>query len=465
LGTSPKQTKSASYDSSSATASTPFPTDADSTNAPVVTELVENSTSIKNNETTVDTDVPITEEPAETITIDANSNSFVIETPSEIPIPNTEEATEIVEDSTTEDTSDEACLAVAVQEPPPLDSSSKEDNFAMTVDVVYQESSITPADISSYLNEQNIAMALWIVGCEAEATDATTAIETAEGKRRRFLEDLSIAYSQVDSWGTTGDCIEDANDANLCQQGFASSIQLYASEDASMEELANQIAEAFSATSKPFLESQDGVVGVSVRDIVSETTKEASANDIQTNPSQPNGVQRSFSTTRIIMGTVAGACLLSSLILFILIGTYKRRQRDMGSAPRTNKDVAHVPFEDEFDGDADGIDRITVKTRQHGAEQMEDQLSDDDRTPSPCHNAPGVPVPYDERKLCSSPTCPDCERLRQEGIVGRSQSAPVQFSAPNTITTSASFEPQWWKLHPNSDASRRNYGHEDKMEL
>lgn len=259
--------------------------------------------------------------------------------------------------------------------------------------------------------------------------------------------------------------MQDASDAALCKTGFVSSIQLYAGEDASAEELANVIAEAFSATSKPFLESQEGVVDVSVRDINQGNTEEASGNEILISPSQPTGVQRSFSTTRIIMGTVAGACLLSSLILFILIATYKRRQTAMGSTPRTNKDVAHVPFEDEFDEDAQVIDRITVTTQQHVGKEMEDQLGDDNRAPSPCHNAPNVPVPYDERKLCSSPTCPDCERLRQEGIVGRTQSAPVQFSAHNTITNSASFVPQWWKLHPDADASRRNYEHEDKMEL
>lgn len=224
VGTSPKQTKSSSYGSSE-TASTPFPADADSTEAPVGTELVENSASVNNNNTTVETDIPITEapagtdspiaevpadtdfsiteEPAETVTVDANSNSFVIETPSEIPIPNTEEAVDIVEDSISDNSNDEACLAVTAQEPPPLDSEEDKDIFAMTVDVLYQEASITPANISFYLDEKNIAMALWIVGCETGVTDTTT-IETAEGKRRRILEDLSITYSQVDSWEVTG---------------------------------------------------------------------------------------------------------------------------------------------------------------------------------------------------------------------------------------------------------------------
>ncbi len=124
--------------------------------------------------------------------------------------------------------------------------------------------------------------------------------------------------------------------------------------------------------------------------------------------------------------------------------------------PRTNKDVAHVPFEDEFDGDAEVMDRITATNK--GAGKRNDQQDDSDDS-LPCPYALGIPVPYDERRMCSSATCPDCERLRREGIVGRGPSAPVQFSAPT------SFEPQWWKLRPDADASRRNYEHEDAMEL
>lgn len=247
-------------------------------------------------------------------------------------------------------------------------------------------------------------------------------------------------------------------DKPLCETDFVSEIQIN-SEDASSDDLKEIIASAFGDTTKPFLESQEGVESVSIVDISLSTSEQESTDAINTNPIETTPV-RNRSTTKIIMGTIAGACLLSSLILFILIGTYQRRRR--GMKPRTNKDVAHIPFEDEFDGDAEVMDRVIVTNK--GIEKPNDQQDDSDDS-LPCPYALGIPVPYDERRMCSSATCPDCERLRREGIVGRSPSAPVQFSAPTAGRASPRFEPQWWKLRPDADASRRNYEHEDAMEL
>ena len=127
--------------------------------------------------------------------VDASSNSFVITVPSET----SEEVVETVDDGT----EDALCNSVAAQKPSPLESSSRDNTFSMTVDVVYEETLLTPEEIESFLNDQNIPMALWIVDCEEEDNDIT--IETAEGKRRRLVgETPTIAYSQVGSWEATG---------------------------------------------------------------------------------------------------------------------------------------------------------------------------------------------------------------------------------------------------------------------
>ncbi len=127
--------------------------------------------------------------------VDASSSSFVITVPSET----SEEVVESVDDSTDES----GCNSVAAQEPPPLESSSRESTFSMTVDVVYEEFSLTTKEIESYLNDQSIPMALWIVDCEGKDSDNT--IETAEGKLRRLVGETStITYSQLGSWEATG---------------------------------------------------------------------------------------------------------------------------------------------------------------------------------------------------------------------------------------------------------------------
>ena len=107
-----------------------------------------------------------------------------------------------IDESETDGTGNSVCLAVVSQEPVDAEASTRA--FSISVDVVYQTDTTSSTEIASLLDDQNLAMALWIAGCEEEANALIITIDTAPGKRRTLQEEVVINYSQVDTWTTTG---------------------------------------------------------------------------------------------------------------------------------------------------------------------------------------------------------------------------------------------------------------------
>ena len=109
-----------------------------------------------------------------------------------------------------DDNNDATCLAVSSQEPPEATIGSSATEFLFSVDIVYETDAISSADIGLYLDGGNIAMALWIAGCENEAISAL-AVDENMGTRRKLQDEMAsiipgiITYSEASFWETNSE--------------------------------------------------------------------------------------------------------------------------------------------------------------------------------------------------------------------------------------------------------------------
>lgn len=274
--------------------------------------------------------------------------------------------------------------------------------------------------------------------------------------------------------------------APLCQQGFSSNIQLQASENASSEDLTNQIARAFGATSKPALESQQGVSGVTIREISRDSDSVSQVLESETNQSAAQDNRR---RRTIIFGSIGGFCLLVIFSILLLTCLYKKRRKAYVFLGKNA--VPHVPFKDEIENDRENdnesisftntedsdVDLILVKSNEIEETNSTFEKSNNGQgnggtpniTASPCYNATDIPVPFDERRECSSATCQECESTRREGNGRRpiqspspKKSIPIKIGVHNSLVT-PDFEKR--RLLLDADASRRNYVHDDSLVL
>jgi hypothetical protein len=349
------------------------------------------------------------------------------------------------------------CIAVFSQQPVDAQASTRE--FSISVDAVYQTDTTSSTEIESHLDDQSLAMALWIAGCEEEA-NALNTMDKAAGKRRKLQEvaPVLIYYSQIDSWKTTGglifffvqnnhprpnffrgtdrrlspffvsfrnfktgSCEEEgsgelmASSSPLCQQKFTSTVQIHSTDDALAEYLTTQITNAFETSVKSFIEFKEGVVAVAIDEIEEEARPESNVDELQTDETQnQSAIAKDNRRTTIIAGSVVAACGIVCILLLVLIGIYEKRRKtshpNLGYRGRT-----HVPFVDEFeeDGDSDEDssvrDLVFVSTHKvipsDESDTDEEYDASEDIPPpptgpdtSPCHNAsiPINPAPFDE---------------------------------------------------------------------
>jgi len=399
--------------------------------------------------------------------------------------------------------SNAACLAVFSQEP--VDAQASTRDFSISVDVLYQTDTTSSTEIVSHLDDQNLAMALWIAGCEEEAISLTS-MDTAPGKRRKIQEVVVINYSQVDSWTTTDSCEEEysgelmSSSSPLCKQEFTSTVQI----QSTAEYVTTQIANAFETSMKPFLKTQEGVVAVAIDEIEEETRPDSNIDVIQTDETQTQSAIANANDNRrtiIIAGSIVGACGLVCIMLLALIGMYEKHRKtshpDLGYRGRT-----HVPFVDAFKEDNDNSDeessgREQVRVSNNKATPSDESDNDeeydaiDDASedippppPSPCHLAPTSTTPalFDETPCregaaCSAATCQTCETKRQRGVVRKSRSslikaidssAPVR-NVPMHITPTKMTSPRIARRPlgtvTSAEVNRRNYILEDLQQL
>ncbi len=374
------------------------------------------------------------------------------------------------EESETEDanTKAEVCLGVSLQEPPsaiPDEYSIR--NFAMMVDVLYgQFASVSPRNIESLLNEQNIALALSIAGCDDEPEN-TYDIETADGKRRRLQTEIGvplITYSEVGAWKAKGPCVENTIAINplkpwkdLCQRSFSSMVQLRAKQSSTSEDLIDQVARAFGATSKPAVQTNRVVYAVAIREIYqeSETIPETDSNQ--------GAVRRKRMPVRnILMYTLGAACIFVSIIIFIQLGLYEKRKKAILEFHLDS--MSHILFEetrnDHSDSDSNSVDSaidlMLVAVRgSSSSDQPSDELVENNQR-------------YDEGNVMTSPTYAKLdieipsdgqnpERIRN---IGRSQSYLTTMNTRITVVeTTPDFERRVRSL--DAAASKRNYSHEE----
>lgn len=373
----------------------------------------------------------------------------------------------------------EICLAVFSKEPKDARDSTTTTVFSISVDVMYQTESVTSSNIESQLDDQNLAMALWIAGCREEAEAINNSAGASDtGKRRELQEEASttplITYSEVESWQTAGPCKEEGSDESssingnvlvdellessspLCQQEFTSTIQIQTDgSDASSEYLTNQITEAFD-TVKSFIESQQGVIAIAIEEIneeervnpeQSEIGQEVEIDQIiQSDKNESKTPDDDNRITIIIACSIVGVSVLVCIVCLVLIFVYEKRRKAYGLGGWDG--LSHVPFNNDDDNlrdnenENDAVkDLVFISTHKMSRNRTSDtdedsgntNDNDDDFTDcpppppppemgNPCYNAPDprIPSPFDECVragiVCSAATCQKCEAQRQEGL-------------------------------------------------
>jgi hypothetical protein len=373
-------------------------------------------------------------------------------------------------DAATDNT--EICLAVFSKQPKDAQDPTTTTVFSVSVDVMYETETVASSNIESQLDDQNLAMALWIAGCREEAEAIINSNVADAGERRELQEEASatplITYSEVESWETAGPCKEEASDESsidmiideflesappLCQQEFTSTIQIQTDgSDASSEYLTNQVTEAFDAVVKSFIENQQGVVAIAIA--IEDINKEEQANPgqseveqeleidqiIQSNKNESKTPDDDNRTTIIIACSIVGASVLVCILCLVLIFVYEKRRKEYGMGGWDG--LPHVPFKNDDDNLRDkeifvSTDKMSRNRTSDESDTDEDSGdtdgNDDDFTDcpppppppemgSPCYNDPDprIPAPFDECVragiVCSAATCQKCETQRQEGL-------------------------------------------------
>jgi len=344
-------------DSAGATSPTPSPNDNGLTQAPFIAGVIDSS---NNNDGSIDS---MSEESSPISDADSTNAQ------------NTNGADNDGESNgssdSTDDNNDVICLAISSQEPPEAQSGSSTTEILVSVDVVYQTDVVSSTDIQSYLDDKNIAMALWIAGCEDEAISAK-AMDAVTGTRRKLQAETAsitseITYSEVSSWTTTSLCEEaDSRVSNndefingllvssspSCQQSFSTTIQIQATGDDSSVYLKDKITEAFYTAVKPSLDDQSGVIAVAIDNISEQIVEQDQKVDgIQSDTQQSIAESNNNRKTVIIAFSIVGACLLVCNLSLVLIYLYKKRLK---YGPNR---VNHVRFNDEVEINFDDDDK------------------------------------------------------------------------------------------------------------
>lgn len=351
------------------------------------------------------------------------------------------------------------CLTVASQEAPskiPDDYSIR--NVAIMIDVLYEQSvSISSTDIESLLNDQNVAMALSVAGC-GDTFELSYGVESTGGKRRRLQDEKGmpfIIYSEVDSWKANGGCVENTIAINslqpwkdFCQQGFSGNIQLWAKQSTTSEDLVDQVARAFSGTSKPSVQSKAAIYAVAIREIYQESEILPEKDSNQEIDSDQGPVRRKrISVRNILMYTLGAACIFVSIVIFIQLGLYEKRRKAMDFP-------GHVPFEEKNnnhrDSDTNSVDSaidlmLVASSKGRGSNSSDESKS------SPSYASLDIQIPFDESSL---------GRIRQ---VGRSQSSLPVMNTRIKVDGTPDFQRRIRSL--DAAASKRNYSHKDELNL
>ena len=359
------------------------------------------------------------------------------------------------------------CRGVTTQEPPSITPDEYSiRNFAMIVDVLYgQSTSVSSMNIESLLNDQNIAMALTIAGCE-DKTEKSNNIEKTDGKRRTLQEEIgmpSIIYSEVGTWKTKGPCVENTIAVNslqpwkdLCQREFLSIVQLRAKQSTTSQDLIDQVTQAFDATSKLAVQTNEAVYAVAIREIYQESEIIP-----ETDSNQGPVRRRRMPVRNIMMYTLGAACIFVSIVIFIQLGLYEKRKKE--AIDFYLDAMSHIVFEEEEpnsdeDSDVDSVDSaidlMLVASNKARGSSSSDELENSQRcdeqnvTEIPTYASLDFGVPFDEQ---------DPGRMQN---FGRSQSYVTVMNTRITVVEDAhDFE----KRHRSLDAvaSKRNYSLEE----
>eukprot|EP00536_Pseudo-nitzschia_multiseries_P013296 jgi/Psemu1/327133/estExt_fgenesh1_pg.C_5580003 len=429
----------------------------------------------------------------------SGSDETGVENPATGNEPGIEAEDEITNDTKDEITNDEGedliCLAIALQEritSPEIEAKTTTSSFAIAIDVLYNAAIASSLGLEAFLNETNPAMAYWIAGCgihpELSQSSSDKSVRRLRGLQQEEWTPI-ITYAELDPWSGTAPCDESGSDsdASVCQQPFASRVQIQvqsSSDSQTSDYLQSQINMAFETILKPLLQAQPGVLGVELAGISEEVEQELAANE--TNSTADNEINDDKRRRIIVLAcSIVAAGIFMCMLMMILTGIYRRRQTKMpGGFTKyglTGQDhVAHVPFEDEvFDDDDDGIlhhdlivdgsrmiaqrDEELLPDEDHGVSTTltyhystgpsdeyltEEESGEDDyesdgvRDAIPCPYeiqppCPDSPAPFDEHEqyhpsdarrysMCSSPTCQTCEKRRRMGLAKYKRSIMIK---------------------------------------
>ena len=153
------------------------------------------------------------------------------------------------------------------------------------------------------------------------------------------------------------------------------------------------------------------------------------------------------------MYTLGAACIFVSIVIFLQLGLYEKRRKAI-DFPDHFDSMSHVPYEEtndnHRDSDTNSVDSaidlmLVASNKTRGSNSSSESNS------SPSFASLDIRVPVDERNP---------GRIRQ---VGRSQSSLPVMNTRIKVDGTPDFERRIRSL--DAAASKRNYSHEDELNL